>query len=71
MQSQEIVKSEVKVNTPDLAKDKNKNQLTVTFYVGGKQVDELTDEQCERMAERLSKTMSRYFSSHLDEFKKL
>lgn len=70
MQSQEVGKSEVKVHTPDLAKEKKK-ELTVTFFIGGKQVDELTDEQLDRMAERLSKTMSHYYSSHLEEFKKI
>ena len=68
MQSQEI-NAEVKVHTPGLAKDKKK--LTVTFFIGGKQVDKLTDEQLDRMAERLSKTMSLYYSSHLDEYKEL
>lgn len=70
MQSQGINKTEVQVHTPDLAKDK-KNQLTVTFYVGGKQVDELTPEQSERMAQRLSKTMGVYYTAHSDEFKKI
>lgn len=70
MQSQEINNAEVKVHTPGIAKEKKK-QLTVTFFIGGKQVDELTDEQLDRMAERLSKTMSRYYSSHLEEFKKI
>lgn len=70
MQSQEIKNAEVKVNKPDLAKDKKK-LLTTTFYIGGKQIDKLTSEQCERMAERLGKAMSLYYSSHLDEFEKL
>ena len=46
-------------------------KLTVTFHIGGKQVDELTDEQLERMAERLSETMSRYYSNHRGEFAQL
>ena len=70
MQSQGINKAEVKVQTPDLAKDK-KNQLTVTLFVGGKQVDELTAEQKERMAQRLSKTMGAYYTAHADEFQKI
>ena len=69
MQCQEI-NTEVKVHTPDLAKDK-KNQLTVTLFVGGKQVDKLTAEQRERMAQRLSKTMSVYYTAHTDEFQKI
>ncbi len=47
-----------------------KNPLTVTLYVGGKQVDALTDEQRERIAQRLSKTVSYYYSSHRDEYQK-
>ena len=70
MQSQEIKMEEVKVHKPDLAKEK-KNQLTVTFFVGGKQVDSLTSEQRQRMAERLSKTMSIYYTAHPDEFQKI
>ena len=67
MQSQDIVKGKVK---PDLAKDK-KNELTVTFFVGGKQVDELTPEQTEQMAKRLSKTMSIYYTGHSEEYMKI
>ena len=63
MQSQEINK----VNKPDLAKDKK--QLTVTLFIGDKQIEELTPEQCERMAQKLSKTMNLYYSSHSTEFK--
>lgn len=45
--------------------------LTVTLFIGNKQVDKLTAEQQERMAERLSKTMSRYYSSHLSEYQQM
>ena len=45
--------------------------LTVTFHIGGKQVEALTAEQLERMAQNLSKTMSNYYSAHLEEFKKI
>ena len=69
MQSQEINKTEKKVNAPGLAKDKK--GLTVTLFIGEKQIDKLTAEQSERMADRLSKTMSRYYSSHLQEFKEM
>lgn len=68
MQSQEIGNTEVKVATPDLAKRKKK-ELTVTLFIGGRQVEELTTEQSERIAQRLSQTMSRYYSSHLEEYK--
>lgn len=48
-----------------------KKALTGTIHIGGKQVDELTEEQLERMAQRLSETMSIYYTSHRDEFKKI
>ena len=71
MQSQEIKNSKVKVRTPDLAKDKKKKLLTVTLYVGGKQVDTLSAEQRERMSKVLSERMSVYYTAHLDEFLKI
>lgn len=45
--------------------------LTYTFYVGGKQVDKLTDEQCERMAQRISEVLSNYYTAHPEEYLKL
>ena len=45
--------------------------LTVTLYIGGKQVDKLTAEQTERMAQRLSETMSLYYTTNLKEFSEL
>ena len=72
MQSQGVNKAEVKVHKPDLAKDKRKGkELTVTLFVGGKQVDTLTPEQRKRMAQRLSERMSVYYTAHLDEFLKI
>ena len=70
MQSQGI-NAEVKVTGPDLAKEKKSKELTVTFFVGGVQVDELTEEQVDRMAERLSKTMSTYYTAHSAEYTKI
>ncbi len=72
MQSQAINTAEERF-TPDLAKEKKRKnkELTGTFFIGGKQVDKLTDEQCERMAERLSETMSRYYSSHTEEYEQM
>lgn len=46
-------------------------KLTVTFHIGGKQVDELTDDQIERMAERLSEAMSIYYTAHPEELKNI
>lgn len=68
MQSQENSKGKVK--TPDLAKGKKK-ELTVTFFMGGKQIDKLTPEQKERMLQRISKSMSIYYSAHIDEYERL
>lgn len=48
-----------------------KEQLTCTFYVGGKLVDKLTPEQISRMAQRIGETMSTYYTAHPDEYKKI
>jgi hypothetical protein len=45
--------------------------LTVTLYIGGKQVETLTPEQREKMAQRLSETMSLYYTPKADEFRKI
>jgi hypothetical protein len=45
--------------------------LTVTLHIGGKQVDKLTSEQCERMAQKLSESMSLYYTAHPEEFKNI
>ena len=45
--------------------------LTCTFFVGGKQVDKLTDEQCERMAQKVGETLSIYYTAHPDEYRQL
>ena len=45
--------------------------LTVTFHMGGRQIDRLTDAQCEKMARELSETMSRYYTTHIDEYKQI
>ena len=45
--------------------------LTVTLHIGGKQIEELTAEQCERMGQKISEVMSRYYSLHPEEFAKL
>lgn len=50
---------------------KQQKLLTYTFYVGGKQVDALTDEQLDRMAERLGRAMSLYYRKHPDEYRVL
>lgn len=46
-------------------------KLTVTFHIGGKQVDKLTSEQSERMAHRLSESMSLYYTAHPTEYQEL
>lgn len=45
--------------------------LTVTLHIGGKQIDKLTDAQCEKMAQRLSETMSRFYSNHPEEYARI
>lgn len=45
--------------------------LTVTLHIGGKQVDHLTSEQCDRITQRLSEAMSLYYTAHPDEYRKL
>lgn len=45
--------------------------LTCTFYIGGKQVTELTEEQKEKMAQKLSESMSIYYTNHVEEFLRL
>ena len=45
--------------------------LTVTFHIGGQQVESLTSEQTERMAERLSDAMSIYYTAHPEEYSNL
>ena len=46
-------------------------KLTVTFHIGGKQVEKLTDEQLEKMSQRLGEAMSTYYTAHPEEFIKL
>ena len=46
-------------------------KLTITFHIGDKQIDKLTEEQKERMAQRLSEAMNIYYTAHLDEFVKI
>ena len=45
--------------------------LTCTFYVGGKQVDTLTEEQRDIIAQRLSAVMSLYYTAHPEEYIKI
>lgn len=45
--------------------------ITVTLYVGDKQVDTLTEEQSERVAQRMSEAMSLYYTAHPEEYKRL
>lgn len=46
-------------------------KLTVTFHIGGKQVERLTPEQSERMAQRLTEVVSTYYTAHPEEYAKL
>ena len=50
---------------------RKKNELTVTLYIGGQQVNELTAQQIEKIQNRLGEKMSVYYSSHLEEYTKI
>lgn len=50
---------------------KKEQTLTCTFFVGGKQVDRLTEEQCERMAQKVGEVMSLYYTAHPEEYRQL
>ena len=45
--------------------------LTVTLHIGGKRVESLPPQQCDKIAERLSKAMSLYYTAHPDEYQNL
>ena len=47
---------------------KKEQPLTCTFFVGGKQVDRLTPEQCERMAQKVGEVLSIYYTAHPSEY---
>ena len=46
-------------------------KLNVTLHIGGKQVDKLTPEQCERIAQKFSEVTSTYYTAHPEEYAKL
>ena len=50
---------------------RKKKEITVTLFVGGRQVNELTTQQIKKMQEKLEKKMSVYYSSHLEEYVRL
>jgi hypothetical protein len=50
---------------------KKEQTLTCTFFVGGKQVDRLTEEQCERMAQKVGEVLSIYYTAHPEEYRQL
>ncbi len=45
--------------------------ITVEFYIGDKQITEITPEQWKVMSARLTESMSRYYSDHPDEWEKI
>ena len=45
--------------------------LTATFYIGGNQVESLTDEQSEKMAQKVGEALSLYYAAHPEEYKKI
>ncbi len=46
-------------------------KMTYSFYIGGENVDKLTEKQKQAMADRLSETMSLYYSAHPEEYSKI
>ena len=48
-----------------------KKKLTYSFFVGGKPVDKLTPEQCEKMAQRIGEALSTYYTAHPDEYQRI
>ena len=50
---------------------KKQKPLTYTFHIGGKEIETLNEEQCERIAKKISEAMSIYYTAHPDEYLKL
>ena len=46
-------------------------ELTCTFYVGGKQVDKLSPEHLDKMSQRLGEVMSFYYTANIEEYRKI
>ena len=46
-------------------------ELTVTLFIGNRQIETLTEDQKEKMAKRLSEQMSLYYTAHPEEYQKL
>ena len=47
------------------------SKLTVTFHIGGKQVEKLSSEQIDCMAARLTQAMSIYYTAHPEEYQEI
>lgn len=45
--------------------------IKVVIYIGGKQIDTLTEEQRANAAEKISKAMSEYYTRHPEEYARL
>ena len=46
-------------------------KISVTLFVGDKQIDTLSPSEREAMARRLSKTMSTFYTANSEEYEKL
>ena len=53
-----------------MAGRKNK-EITVTLFVGGQQVNELTTQQIEKIQEKFENKLSAYYSVHIEEYARL
>lgn len=50
---------------------RKKKEITVTLFVGGQQVNELTTQQIKKLQEKLEKKTSAYYSLHIEEYARL
>jgi hypothetical protein len=48
-----------------------KKPLTVVLYLGDKKIDKLPDAYLATMSKKLGETMSTYYSTNIDEYKKI
>ena len=46
-------------------------KISVTLFVGDKQIDTLSPSEREAMAHRLSKTMSTFYTAHPEQYQRL
>ena len=50
---------------------RKKKEITVTLFVGGQRVNELTTHQVEKIQHKFENKLSTYYSLHTDEYARL